>query len=81
MYAKNVLWGSTQNPISMIGTTKHMQTLKGSTLMSMKLSGQPPLLNTNILSFLLMTSHGGVGSYSCGRKMRHSPSSYNSRHS
>jgi len=80
MYAKDVLWGSTQNLNSMIGIAKHMKYWKVSTLMFVDLSQRPPLPETNILSFVLMTSRESVGSSSHGRKMRHSPCSYNSRH-
>ena len=73
-HAKGVPWGSTKKPHSMIRTTKHMHSLKGSTLMSVDLSRQPPLRGTNIMLSLYMTSHESVGSSSCGRRMKHSPS-------
>jgi len=54
---------------------EHMQSLEGSTLVFVDLSRQPPLPGTSILLSLLMTIHGSVGSSSCRRRMRLSPSS------
>ena len=56
----------------MIEIVKQMKSWSESTLMFVDPSQKPPLPEISTMLFLLMISQESVGSYSCGRRMRHS---------